>query len=303
MPRLTWDQTGTRRYEGGVDRGVLYLPDGSGVPWSGLTSIEEDMSDIGVTSYYYEGIKYLDSRSSGNFSATLNAITYPPEFDKFDGFDDLDGGMFFDNQDVRDRFGLSYRSLIGNDVEGMEYGYKIHVAYNLTATPDNRERTTLSDEQNPSEFTWQLTSIPEVVPGFRPTAHVVFDTTLLNRYLIRDIEDILYGTGVVIDGGTPRSPGFGLLDGGRPNTAGFDVVDGGTTDAVQNDARLPSLLELSNFVKEWNLITVTDNGDGTWTATGPDEFIYMLDSSTFRIDGINATFIDEETYEISTTHS
>lgn len=359
--RIVWDAPGERRFETGVDRGVLYLPDGRGVPWNGLTAVEEDNSDITTTSYHFDGIKYMDTRYPGDFSALLRAFTYPDEFLEFDGLAELANGVLLGNQPVYSRFGLSYRTKIGNDVDGIEHGYKIHILYNLVATPENRSYAVMGEQTNPETFSWKITGVPETIAGHRPTVHIVLDTTRLNPFLVRDIEDLLYGKDTIevpveettldggtpegntetphsdiVDGGTPLSPGVGILDGGTPQAAGpgivdgsspvtvdpndmvdggspetpgFGVVDGGTprspydiTDNIEFEPRLPPLEDLVELINSWVLVEVIDNGDGTWTATGPDEYIRMLDATTFEIDA-DATFIDDDTYEISTTHS
>ncbi len=316
MAKLLWDEVGERRYETGVDRGVLYLPDGSAVPWNGLTSVNEDTSGVELESFYFDGFKYLETRSSGDFSGTLKAFTFPEEFDVLDGLEGIKNGMQLNNQPVTDRFGISYRTLIGNDINGVAHGYKIHVIYNLMAIPDSKSYSSLSEQQNPIEFSWQITAVPELIPGYRPTAHVVFDTTRMNRFLIADLEALLYGKDAVelfteesvIDGGTPSSAGTGTLDGRTANYSGFDVVDGnilipavGGEQSVSLSASLPSLSVLMELVKNWVLIEITDNGDGTWTANGSDEMITYLDSTKFQITGAKAEYLNANTYEISTT--
>ncbi len=324
MTKLLWDQTGDRFYETGVDRGVLYLPDRSGVPWNGLTAVDEDTSDVAVEAFYYDGFKYLETRSSGDFSGTLKAFTFPEEFMLFDGLDTINkNGMQLGNQPVTERFGVSYRTRIGNDVDGSDHGYKIHVVYNLTATPEGRSYSTLSEQQNPLEFSWKLTAVPEMLVGQRPTAHVVFDTTRMNPYLISDLEDLLYGVGVInpavpvdnLDGGTPYLTTSGSFDGGTSTSGGSAGIDGGGVVAVSTvvidgnvtklsvEARLPSLAELAEMVETWVLIDIVDNGDGTWTATGPDDFITMTDSTQFQINSFSAVYIDAVTYKLSTTSS
>ncbi len=315
--KLVWDQVGERRYEAGLDRGVLYLPDGSAVPWNGLTSVDEDTSDVEVEAFYFDGFKYLETRSSGDFSGTLKAFTFPEEFDAFDGLEGIFNGAQLSNQPVTDTFSLSYRTRIGNDVNGIDHGYKIHVIYNLMASPDSKSYSSLSDQLNPLEFGWTITAVSELVPGFRPTSHVVFDTTKMNRFLILDIEALLYGKdsvellpgAAVLDGGTPSSSGEGSVDGGTEIYAGENVIDGNASSSSDADeqsdlpsASLPTLSNLIALVTTWTLIPITDNGDGTWTATGPDELFTFLDSTTFQITGVTAEYLDENTYELSTTH-
>lgn len=345
MPKVVWDDVGEKRYHAGVDRGVLYLPDGSGVPWNGLVSVEEDLGDVTVEAFHFDGVKYLQTRTSGDYTGTLNAYTYPEEFEQFDGIEEIDNGVRLGNQPVTDVFGLSYRTKIGNDVNGLDYGHIIHLIYNLVATPTNRTYQTISDQPDALEMSWQLTATPEFVSGHRPTAHLIFDTTKLNPYFVHDLETLLYGSELIVappppidsevlDGGTPTDSGSGSVDGGTPANPGTTIIDGGTpisssTATVDGgspsslargaaagtvvasigvesfsqtlSARLPSMAELLEMIANWTLIEVTDNGDGTWTATGPDDLIKMLDATTFQISSPAATFIDEDTYQITTT--
>lgn len=194
MTRLLWDQVGERRYEAGCDRGVLYLPEGSPVVWNGLTSVEEDLGDVTVDSYYLDGVKYLDSRNLGDYSGTLKALTYPDEFLQFDGFQEFEEGLFATSQPVKETFGLSYRTKVGDDVSGLDLGYKLHVLYNLTAQPDNRSFSTLNASATSEEFSWKLTGIPIAIPGMRPAVHIVVDSTKVGAGSMENIENYLYGT-------------------------------------------------------------------------------------------------------------
>jgi hypothetical protein len=192
MTRLLWDQIGDRLFEAGLDHGVLYLADGSGVPWNGLVSIDEDFGDDTSEPEYFDGVKFLDKPLTGDFSATLNAITYPDSFLDYEGIRDLGGGLLVDGQDTK-LFGLSYRTKIGNDLEGIDHGYKIHLLYNLTAVPDSLSYETLSESPKPMPFSWKITSVPTDAPGYRPTAHVILDSRYLNSDMLAGIEDIIYG--------------------------------------------------------------------------------------------------------------
>lgn len=323
MSRIAWDQIGKRWYEIGLDRGVLYLPDRSGVPWNGLTSVDEDNSAVQVTSYWFEGVKYLDTRTSNDYSATLKALTYPKEFYPFDGIEQYASRMYLADQPVPDYFGLSYRTRIGTDNDE-NFGYKIHLLYNLTAAPETKTYATLTGgATTPSELSWKITGVPEHAPGFRHTAHVIIDTTEINPFLVRDIENLLYGTDAVysipegtdiIDGGTPSTSttatGPATLDGGSAASAGAGTTDGGTpfTGGVTNPdlitpekaPRLPPLAELMSMLESWTLVEITDNGDGTWTAEAPDELITVNPDGTFEIRQANATYLDADRFVITT---
>lgn len=275
MDRITWDQPDERTYESGVDRGVLYPPDVSGVPWNGLTSVEGDESSGDVSSYYFDGSKYLDTRSPSDFSATLKAMTYPDEFLEFDGVSEISsGGLFFDSQPVTKTFGLSYRTRIGDALSG-NAGYKIHLAYNLTAKSDNKAFATIGGSASASDFSWTITGVPEVLGGIRPTAHVFLDSRKLDPDLLAGIEDILYGnapnTGSTIDlldGGTATSSitatGPIYVDAGRPGlSGGLPIIDGGTPLSSDTSGpvlgapgpRLPPLSELVNIIVNWVPLT------------------------------------------------
>jgi hypothetical protein len=263
MAKLIWDAPGERLYSAGLDRGVLYLTDNSGVPWNGLVSVDEDLKDEKVDPVYIDGVKYLGIPAQGDYEAKLSALTYPDEFLEYDGWGDFGEGLFVDNQPVK-RFGLSYRTKIGNDLEEIDHGYKIHLVYNLLAIPESHTHKTLSIQPSPTLFSWKLRATPVELSGYAPTAHYTFDSTILNPYLIAEIEAILYGNDV-------------------------------------DDARLPTIQELSTLIVDWDLITITDNGDGTWTAEGPDDLITMTGPHSFQIDQVDAIYLDEDTYEVSTT--
>ncbi len=194
MTRIAWDQVGERRYETGLDRGVLYLADNSGVPWNGLTSVDEPLDDVAVSSYYIDGLKYLDKRSVSDFSASVKALTYPDEFEQFDGYAEYSDGLWVSDQPVSEMFGLSYRTKIGNDEDGIDHGYKIHICYNLTSKPDDKSYVSIANAMTPTLFSWTVTGVPVLVSGVRPTAHFIADSTKIPDYSLAALEDSLYGT-------------------------------------------------------------------------------------------------------------
>jgi hypothetical protein len=191
MTTLVWDAVGSRLYENGVDRGVLYLEDGSGVPWNGLTSVEERFTGAQVTPYYWDGVKYAEFYTVPDFSASVKAYTYPDEFLEFEGIQEVDNGLFAGGQTPK-TFGLTYRTLIGNDLNS-DLGYKIHILCNLTAVPSNIAYKVNVPSPNAIEFEWVVTAIPSRIPGYRPTAHLIFDTTKSSDGFVADLEAILYG--------------------------------------------------------------------------------------------------------------
>lgn len=261
MTSLVWDQSGSHFYELGVDRGVLYLSDGTGVPWNGLISVSESSSGSEGSPIYFDGVKYADSVYTGDYSASLKAYTYPDEFLEFEGVLEVGNGLFVTNQ-VQERFSLSYRSKIGNDTDDENYGYKIHILYNLTAVPQQKNYETISGDKSVMEFEWNVTGVPGEVPGFKPTVHLIFDTRRMSPLLVADIEATLYGTPIT-------------------------------------DPTLPPISTLTSFSDQWVIIRITDNFDGTWTVTAPDSYITMLDSTTFQINQANAIFLDVNTYSIT----
>lgn len=191
MTALVWDELGKHFYETGVSKGVFYDNEGNGVAWNGITSFEESTSNK-VQPIYFDGLKINDIVTIGDFSGTLKAFTYPDEFLPYEGIiQDVDG-FLITGQPI-DRFGLSFQTKIGNDVNGVSYGYKIHLLYNLTAIPSQKAYNTMTLDSEPMEFEWSITAIPEFIDNFRPTAHVIFDSTKIDSYLLASIENSLYG--------------------------------------------------------------------------------------------------------------
>jgi hypothetical protein len=258
MPRLTWDTPGERLFQTGVDRGVLYLPSQDGVPWSGLISIDEKPIGGEAKPFYIDGVKYLNVPSSEEFSGTINAYTYPDEFAACDGTVSVRTGLRLTHQ-RRVPFSLSYRTLVGNDVVGLEYGYKIHILYNLLAAPSDWSNQSIAGSVEPGTFSWDVTACPPAMDGYRRTAHVVIDSTETDESHLAVIEDFLYGNELAA-------------------------------------ASLPTLAELITIYDTDLGFNVTDNGDGTWTAVGSSTYIQILDPDNFIINVSTAVPIDAETY-------
>lgn len=190
MTRLIWNGTGERFYENGVDRGVLYV-DLDGVPWSGLVSVTESPTGGEAKPYYLDGVKYLNLSSSEEFEATINAFNSPTEFGVCDGIASIHNGLFA-TQQRRKPFRMSYRTMVGNDLNP-NFGYKIHLVYNALAVPTERANTTLSDSPEAATFSWKITTLPPAASGLKPTAHFVVDSRYTPSELLTDLEDILYG--------------------------------------------------------------------------------------------------------------
>lgn len=193
MPRLIWGAAGERVFEAGADRGVLYLPGVDGVPWSGITSVQESPNGGDPQPYYIDGVKYLNLAVAEEFMATISAFSSPAEFAACDGTVGLHHGLFA-TQQPRRQFDLSYRTKLGNDLEGLEYGYKIHLVYNALAAPSERSHQTLSDTTTPLVFSWPISTVPVHSPGIKSTAHFVVDSRTTPPGLLRELEDILYGS-------------------------------------------------------------------------------------------------------------
>ena len=196
MARLVWDKTGERFYETGVRQGVLYpMVDGAypkGVAWNGLTAVTESPSGAESTALYADDIKYLNLRSTEEFGATIEAYTYPKEFEECDGSAELAAGVTI-GQQPRKSFGLSYRTALGNDVENENHGYKLHLIYGATASPSEKAYATTSDSPEAITFSWEVTTVPVNVEGFKPTALLTIDSTKVDPAKLAALEDILYG--------------------------------------------------------------------------------------------------------------
>jgi hypothetical protein len=193
MARLIWSAAGERFYEVGVDRGVLYLPLADGVPWTGLISVTESPNGGDPKPFYYDGIKYSNLATSEEFDATIEAFSSPTEFLSCDGMAAVQNGLFA-TQQPRRPFSLSYRTLVGNDTEGTDLGYKIHIVYNALASPTNRANKTNSDRDTPITLSWTISTLPPPVTDIRRTAHFVIDSRYTDPGLLSDVEDILYGS-------------------------------------------------------------------------------------------------------------
>ena len=198
MSALTWDRTGERIYETGVDHGVLYPYDANasayntGVAWNGLTQVSEKPSGAEAEKKFADNIKYLELRSAEDFAATVEAYTYPDEFAVLDGSANLAAGVIV-RQQRRGLFGMAYRTKIGNDVLGEDYGYKLHLIYGATAAPSERSYETVNDSPDAITFSWEVTTTPVAVTGFRPTATVEIDSSKANPVNLAALERILYG--------------------------------------------------------------------------------------------------------------
>lgn len=198
MAKLVWDKTGERFYETGVKNGVLYVQDASGaypkgVAWNGLTAVTESPSGAEATALYADDIKYLELMSAEEFGATIEAYTYPDEFGQCDGSAELATGVSI-GQQVRKAFGLCYKTVVGNDVAGNDLGYKLHIIYGCKAAPSEKAYATINDSPEAITFSWEVTTTPVAVEGFKPTSSIVIDSTKADPEQLAALEAKLFGS-------------------------------------------------------------------------------------------------------------
>ena len=210
MTALKWDNTGERLYETGVKKGVLY-PQGEngtyplGVAWNGLTAVTESPSGAEATPLYADDIKYLNLLSTEEFAATVEAYMYPDEFKECNGEKEIADGVTI-GQQKRKAFGMCYRTVLGNDVDNDEYGYKLHIIYGALAAPSEKAYSTVNDSPEPTTMSWELSTTPVSVTGGKPTASITIDSTKADPAKLAALELILYGKDGVSDGTSPRLP-------------------------------------------------------------------------------------------------
>lgn len=244
MSRIIWGDAGSRFFESGVDRGVLYVGTFPGVPWNGLTSIAEASTGGTPLPFYVDGEKYLNLTTREEFSATLTAFTYPTEFEACDGSVAIRTG-FNVTQQKRQPFGLSYRSMIGND-QNESLGYKVHIVYNALAAPAPWTHKSIDNTVSIDDFAWKLTTTAIPLAGYRRAAHLIFDSTALDPLVMAGIEGVLYGDD-------------------------------------DNASRLPLLAEILDMIDTGNTLTVVDNGDGSYSVTAPESDLFLNDANSFQL--------------------
>lgn len=193
---LEWDNIGERFFETGVDRGVLYVPTAgvydTGFAWNGLVSVTESPSGAEPNAQYADNIKYLNLFSAEEFSCTIEAFTYPAEFLPLDGVAEVATGIFAAQQN-RGMFGLSYRTKVGNDVDGNDHGYKLHLVYGCTASPSEKSYSTINDSPEPLTFSWEISTVPAAVTNGSPTSIITVDSRTADPTNLASLEDLLYG--------------------------------------------------------------------------------------------------------------
>lgn len=286
MSKLTWDALGERRYETGVDHGVLYIPNASGayvngVAWNGLVSVSESPSGAEANAQYADNIKYLNLTSAEEFGATIEAFTYPDEFNQFDGLAVPTPGVVV-GQQSRKTFGLSYRTLIGNDLEGNDYGYKIHLVWGCQAAPSEKAYGTVNDSPEPITFSWELTTTPVGVTGLKPTSTLIINSVEVDPADLAALEQILYGdTGVDPMLPTPDAV-ISLFSGGATQVTPIqptydDLTDTITIPAVTgvtyyiNDEPVPAGAVV---ITEDTVVTARPDTGYVFTANVDDDWFY-----------------------------
>lgn len=198
MSKIVWDAIGEHTFETGVRNGVLYLKNvegvyDNGVAWNGLTSVSESPEGAEPTDLYADDIKYLTLMSAENFKATIEAYTYPVEFEECDGSATIAKGVVV-GQQPRKPFGLCYRTAIGNDTDGNEHGYKLHIVYGCQASPSEKQYSTINDSPDAVTFSWEVSTTPVNVPGKKPAATLIIDSTKADKAKLTALEAILYGS-------------------------------------------------------------------------------------------------------------
>lgn len=242
MAELTWGDTGQKFFETGIDRGTLFVRD-KAVAWNGLLSVSETPSGGEANPYYADGLKYLNIASREEFEAKIEAFGAPPEFDPCLGILNL-GGLSLSGQ-VREPFTFSYRTRIGNDVDGVEHGYKIHIVYGAMAGSSEVSNQSLGESPEAVKYSWEIKTVPQALEGFMPSAHFVIDSRIIPADLLRDLEAVLYGT-INSDPWIPPASYFqDMIDG----SSWIEVIavhdDGPNTDEllrVHNSATAPELI-------------------------------------------------------------
>lgn len=265
-PVLVWDEVGSRFYETGIDRGVLAFQDGTIVGWSGLIGVEEGYNSE-LKSFYLDGVKFLEHVTPGDFVGKLSAFTYPEEFERALGVEEITSGLRIYEQPP-ENFNLSYRTGVGSDLDG-DYGYKIHLFYNLSVVPDPFSHQTESDQASAQEFGWSVTGVPATVFQKRSTTHITISSLGTHPSSMNKIEQALYGSEI-------------------------------------QDPYFPSILEVRQMFGELGGLSITVLNDGRWIANDPsNDFITLVggDPTHFQIEHANATFMDTdlETYQITDT--
>lgn len=293
MSKLVWDKTGERFYETGVNQGVLY-PQGAngtyplGVAWNGLTAVTESPTGAEATPLYADNIKYLNFISVEEFGATIEAYTYPDEFAQCDGSAEIADGVMIGQQN-RKVFGLSYKTTLGNDVDGNDHGYKLHIIYGALAAPSEKGYSTINDSPEAITFSWEVTTTPVSVAGFKPTASITIDSTKADKTKLAALEAILYG-GEENDARLPLPDEItALLAGDAPSALTLvNIVPADEDVDVAVDSNI--VLTFNNKISRESIIVTED--DGT----------LVEGTKTWNTEGKVLTFKPTENLSVSTVY-
>lgn len=266
MSRILWNAPTTRFFEAGLDRGVLFLENGMAVPWNGLISVDEASGDS-MTSHFVDGRPFLHKPKAKEFEATIAAYTYPDELSSVMGFSESSeaAGLYLDSQ-TGTQFGLCYRTHVGNEVDGIEHAYKIHLVYNAAVSAPGLGARSFAGSVEPVEFSWAIKAVPENIDEHRNTAHLVVDTRKTTPALVKVLEDIIYGT----DGMPPRLP---------PAQEVYDILSYGDE------------------------IVVRDLGGDFYSVSGSNANVRLISPDTFRVDTSedNLEFLPNGTFRIKSS--
>lgn len=255
---ISWDDTGSRKFEAGVDRGVFYPKTGPGVAWNGLVAVNETVDNDSQSVIYVDGVKIINQLDIGTFSATIEAFTYPKEFEPYDGL----ASPIFKGQ-ARSQFNFSYRTLLGDDLKSIDLGYRLHLVYNCMVKPTNSNNQSLNSNSDILNFSWDIITVPEAFPYDRATAHIYLETNTVEQISLQSIENILYG--------------------------------------ISDTPRMPTIAEVINIFDSNAIFIVIDNGDGTVTVTGYDDWVTqdLIDSHKWSLTSPSIFPIIPSTYKVS----
>lgn len=263
MTKLIWDKTGERLYETGVKQGVLYKQNSSGeyplgVAWNGLTAVTESPSGAEASPIYADDIKYLNLISAEEFGATIEAYTYPDEFAECDGSGDLSTGVRI-GQQKRKAFGLAYKTTLGNDIDGNDYGYKLHIIYGAMAAPSEKAFATINDSPEAITFSWEVTTTPVSVTGFKPTASLVIDSTKVSAVALAALEDILFGTAGA-DPYLPLPDAIAAIFASAPSAIALSSISPADNDTnIAVGANI--VMTFNNEIKSESVVVSSEAGD------------------------------------------
>lgn len=284
MTALTWDQVGERLYETGVDRGVLYIPNGSGVydmgvAWNGLTTVTESPSGAEASPQYADNIKYLNLVSAEEFGATIEAYTYPEEFGQCDGTAAPAAGVLL-GQQGRKTFGLAYRTRVGNDLDGVDHGYKLHLIYGALAAPSEKAYSTINDSPEAITFSWEVATTPVQVEGYKPTSVIVVDSTVVDPADLANLEDILYGD-VGVD---PRLPLPDEVIGLFAGAITVVRLVGANAPSYDSGTHVVTLPSVTGVTWQINGVTKTPGAQPALT-TGQTALVTAIANDTYKVEG------------------